>query len=104
MIFIEGLLNAKTQLLYIDVNVEGITVSRFVSDVEAIINKSILGAEDNPCQWMCPWDTEKKKLVLLLWITFAHVKLLTLLISSMTFVSPIPREHCCGPQLLATIE
>jgi hypothetical protein len=61
MIFIEGLSNAKAQLLYVNVNAEGIRVSRFVSDVEEIINKRILGTEDDPCQWMCPWDAKKKE-------------------------------------------
>jgi hypothetical protein len=54
MIVIEGLSNAKKKkLMYLDVNAEGVIVSRFVSDLEGLINKSILGTADDPCQWMC---------------------------------------------------
>lgn len=62
MLLIEGLSNSKKRLLFMDVNAEGQRVSRFVSDIENIINKSILGSEDDPCQWMCPFDTKKKEI------------------------------------------
>ncbi len=61
MIFIEGLSNAKKKLLYTDVNAEGVRVSRFVADVENIVNQSMIGREDDPCQWMCPFDPKKKE-------------------------------------------
>jgi hypothetical protein len=62
MMFIEGLSNAKQGSLYGDVNAEGTRVSRFVSDIERLINSSILGSEDDPCQWMCPFDSKKKEI------------------------------------------
>jgi hypothetical protein len=62
MVFIEGLSNAKKKLLYSDVSAEGTRVSRFVADVEGIVNESILGSEDDPCQWMCPFDSKKKEI------------------------------------------
>jgi hypothetical protein len=61
MIVIEGLSNAKKKLMYLDVNAEGVRVSRFVVDLEGLINKSILGTADDPCQWMCPFDAKKKE-------------------------------------------
>ena len=62
MIFIEGLSNAKKKLLYTDVNAEGVRVSRFVADVENIVNTSMLGSKDDPCQWICPFDAKKKEI------------------------------------------
>lgn len=62
MLLIEGLSNAKKRELYIDVNAEGTRVTRFVSDMENLINQSILGTPDDPCQWMCPFDSKKKEL------------------------------------------
>jgi hypothetical protein len=61
MIVIEGLSNAKKKLMYLDVNAEGVRVSQFVSDLEGLINKSILGTADDPCQWMFPFDPKKKE-------------------------------------------
>jgi hypothetical protein len=62
MAFIEGLSNAKKKLLYTDVNAEGRRVLQYISDIERIINRSILGTDDDPCQWMCPYDAKKKEL------------------------------------------
>jgi hypothetical protein len=62
MVLIEGLSNAKKKSLYPDVNAAGTRVVRFVSDIERIINTSILGSEDDPCQWMCPFDPKKKEI------------------------------------------
>ena len=62
MIFIEGLSNAKKKLLYMDVNAEGVRVSRFVVEVENIVNRSMIGSKDDPCQWMCPFDNKKKEI------------------------------------------
>jgi hypothetical protein len=62
MVFIEGLSNAKKKLLYRDVGTEGTRISRFVLDIERLINTEILGSEDDPCQWMCPYDVNKKEL------------------------------------------
>ncbi|KAI2497530.1 hypothetical protein MHU86_16984 [Fragilaria crotonensis] len=62
MLLIEGLSNAKKKLLYIKVKAEGKRVSRFVSDIENLINRSILGTCEDPCQWMCPFDFKKKEI------------------------------------------
>jgi hypothetical protein len=62
MIVLEGLSNSKKKLLYVDDNAEGTRVARFVSDVENIINRTILGTDDDPCQWMCPFDNKKREL------------------------------------------
>jgi hypothetical protein len=62
MAFIEGLLNAKKRCLYTYVNAEGMRVLRFISDIERLINRAILGTEDDPCQWMCPFNAKKKEL------------------------------------------
>jgi hypothetical protein len=62
MIFIEGLSNAKKKLLYVGVNAEGVRVSQFVADVENIVNTSMLGSEDDPCQWTCPFDAKKREI------------------------------------------
>ena len=48
------------KVLYSDVGAEGRRKTRFVSDVEDIINNTILGSKDDPCQWMCPFDLKKK--------------------------------------------
>ena len=63
MLLIESLSNAKKKLLYTEVKAEGTTrVSRFVSDIENLINTSILGTRKDPCQWMCPFDFKKKEI------------------------------------------
>jgi hypothetical protein len=62
MVFLEGLLNAKKTLLYSDINAEGARVLQYISDIERIVNRSILGTDDDPCQWMCPYDANKKEL------------------------------------------
>jgi hypothetical protein len=62
MVLIEGLSNAKKKLLYMDTSAEGTRVSRFISDIESLINTTIIGTEDDPCQWMCPFDSQKKEI------------------------------------------
>jgi hypothetical protein len=62
MVLIEGLSHAKKKLLYPEINAEGTRVSRFVLEVESLINRTILGTEDDPCQWMCPFDAQKKEI------------------------------------------
>jgi hypothetical protein len=53
MVLIEGLSNAKRNHC---------TPIKFVSYVKHIINTSILGSEDDPCQRMCPFDPKKKEM------------------------------------------
>jgi hypothetical protein len=63
MVLIEGLSNAKKKdALYPNIGAEGRRVSQFVADVERIMNRSILGSDDDPCQWMCPFDMKKKEI------------------------------------------
>jgi hypothetical protein len=62
MAFIEGLSSAKKGLLFNDVNAEVTRVSMYIAEVDRLINRSILGTDDDPCQWMCPYDTKKKEL------------------------------------------
>ena len=62
MILIEGLSNAKKKLLYMDVNAEGVRVSRFVADIQNIVNRSMIGSADDPCRWILPFDTKKKEI------------------------------------------
>ena len=62
MLLVEGLSNAKKKLLFTNVKAEGSRVSQFIAHVECIINQSILGTPNDPCQWMCPFDFKKKKL------------------------------------------
>ena len=31
-------------------------------DIERLINTEILGSKDDPCQWICPYDVNKKEL------------------------------------------
>ncbi len=40
-------------------------MSQFVSDIESIINTSILGSDDDPCQWMWPFDMKRKEIALI---------------------------------------
>jgi hypothetical protein len=61
-------------------------VSQFVADVEGIVNESILGSEDDPCQWMCPFDSKKRKSVLSQWIMCEPVELSTRWIPWLTIV------------------
>lgn len=62
MLLVEGLSNAKKQLIYTNVNAEGSRVTQFIAHVENIINQSILGTPNDPCQWMCPFDFQKKEM------------------------------------------
>ena len=43
-------------------NAEGKRLSQFITDIEKEINTSILGTDDDPCQWTCPYDANKKEL------------------------------------------
>lgn len=43
-------------------NAEGRRVSQYISDIEQLINTSILGIVGDPCHWMCPYDANKKEL------------------------------------------
>jgi hypothetical protein len=62
MALIEGLSNAKKKVLYPNINAEGTRVLHFITDMESLINKTILGTADDPCQWMCPFDSKKKEI------------------------------------------
>lgn len=62
MLLVEGLSNAKKQLLYTDVNAEGARVTQFITNVELLVNQSMLGTPNDPCQWMCPFDFNKKEM------------------------------------------
>jgi hypothetical protein len=62
MLFVEGISNAKKKLSYTDINAEGIRVSRFISNVKDVINRSILGTNNHPSTWICPFDIKKKEL------------------------------------------
>lgn len=62
MLLVEGLSNAKKKLLFSNVNAEGSRVSHFIAHVECIINQSILGTPNDPCQWKCPFEFKKKEL------------------------------------------
>ena len=62
MLLVEGLSNAKKRLLFADVNAEGSRVTKFVSQIESLINKLLIGTETDPCQWMCPFDFKKREL------------------------------------------
>lgn len=73
MLFIEGLSNVKKKLLYTDVNAEGARLLRYIADMERIINRSILGSDDDPCQWMCPYDGIKRNFGPLQWTVCEHV-------------------------------
>ena len=37
-------------------------MSQFIAHVECVINQSILGTPNDPCQWMCPFDFKKEEL------------------------------------------
>ena len=67
MLLVEGISNAKRQLSYAHINGEGTRVQRFITDVEDLINRSILGTNTDPCQWMCPFDLKKRNSVQSLW-------------------------------------
>lgn len=97
MVLIEGLSKAKKKLLYSDVSAEGTRVTQFVSDIESIvINKSILGCKDDPCQWMCPFDTKKKEMRPITMDNVRTRRLSTPSILLLTFALEMNREHHCG--------
>ena len=62
MAFIEGLSNAKKRCLYNYVNAEGTRVLQYVSDIERLINQTVLGTDEDPCPSMNPYDPKKKEL------------------------------------------
>jgi hypothetical protein len=62
MALIEGLSNTKKKLLYLDVSAEGTRVSRFITDIQNLINTSIIGTNADPCQWVCPFDSRTKEI------------------------------------------
>jgi hypothetical protein len=61
MVFIEGLSNTKKGDIFNDVRAEGTRVSLYVAEVERLINRSILGTDDDPCQWTFPYNAQKKE-------------------------------------------
>lgn len=62
MLLIEGLSCSKQKILYPNINAEGTRVTRFITEIQSLINGSILGTQDDPCQWMCPFDYSKKEI------------------------------------------
>jgi hypothetical protein len=76
MAFIEGLSNAKNGDIFNNIAAVGTRVSLYVAEVERLINRSILGTDDDPCQWTCPYNAQKRNWVQLQWTTPAHVVLL----------------------------
>lgn len=35
---------------------------KYIADIEQLMNTSILGTDDDPCQWMCPYNSKIKEL------------------------------------------
>jgi hypothetical protein len=97
MVLIEGLSNAKKQDgMYLNINAEGRRVSQFVADIECIINRTILGSDDDPCQWMCPFDTKKKEIGPITMDNVRTRKIVDAMDDWSNFVWSTNPEHRCG--------
>ena len=96
MIFIEGLSNAEKRLLYMDVNAKGVRVSQFVADVENIVNQSMISREDDPCQWMCPFDQKKKEIGPITMDNVQTRRVVDSLDILVDYALQIKQEHRCG--------
>jgi len=62
MLMIEGLSNAKKKVLYTDIQAEGPRVAHFFRRVAAIVNKQVLGTNENLAEWECVTDNKKKEI------------------------------------------
>ena len=62
MLLAEGVSNAKKKLSYTDINADGVLLSHCTSHIGDVINRSILGTNIFPCQWICPFDIKKNEL------------------------------------------
>jgi hypothetical protein len=54
MLLISGLSNARKHLLYQDESAEGKHIEHFFTDIESILNTTIIGDDMGPSQWQCP--------------------------------------------------
>ena len=104
MLLIEGISNAKKKLSYQQISGEGTRVLRFIADVEDLINRSILGTNTDPCQWMCPFDFKKRNLVQSQWTMSEPDGLLIRLMLWLTFASLMILGKQLGYKLLTTTE
>jgi hypothetical protein len=62
MLVIEGLSNAKKGLLYNDITAEGPRIERFFIRIADIVNKQVLGTQDNSTEWECATDDKMKEI------------------------------------------
>ena len=62
MLMIEGLSNAKRKVLYTDIQAEGPRVAHFFRRIAAIVNKQVLGTNENSAEWECATDDKKKEI------------------------------------------
>jgi hypothetical protein len=62
MLLVEGLSNAKAGLIYNEITAEGNRVKHFFRTVADIVNKQVLGSEDNSAEWECATDDKKKEI------------------------------------------
>jgi hypothetical protein len=62
MLVIEGSSNAKAGLLHADMPVEGPRIAHFFRSIANIVNKQVLGTEENSTEWECATDDKKKEI------------------------------------------
>lgn len=62
MLTIEGLSNAKRGLLYPDIRAEGPRIVHFFQSIADIVNKKVLGTDENSAEWECATDDKKKEI------------------------------------------
>ena len=60
MLLVEGLSNVKERNLYVEIDSLGGRISRFLQDVSEVVNKELLGTNENPTQWEVPYDPVKQ--------------------------------------------
>lgn len=62
MLLTEGLHNALKGRTYSNVAAEGNRMRQFFVDIERACNKQVWGNDNNPTQWVCPRDENKKEI------------------------------------------
>lgn len=62
MLLNEGLSNCREGLLYPEETTTNKRIEKYIAEAEEIINKTILGTDDDPCHYRIPYDKETKAL------------------------------------------
>ena len=62
MLLMEGCANVKKQAIFTEFESIDARMKAFLSAIETYSNTVVLGSEDNPSQWACPYDAKEQEI------------------------------------------